>query len=81
MTLTAPVPTKPIRRSRAGRSRRERAAWGFIAPAMIANLPVVMDWAQLGHPEVPNDACLQLVMLCSTTSTGTVRGAGKITHG
>ena len=46
MTLTAPVPTKPIRRSRAGRSRRERAAWGFIAPAMIAiglffALPVV----------------------------------------
>lgn len=53
----------------------------LVAPAMIANLPVVMDWAQLGHPEVPNDACLQLVMLCSTTSTGTVRGAGKITHG
>lgn len=50
-------------------------------PAIAANLPVVMDWAALGHPEIPNDACLQLVMLCSTTTTGAVRGAGKITHG
>lgn len=50
-------------------------------PAIAANLPVVMDWAQLGHPEIPNDSCLQLIMLCSTTTTGTVRGAGKITHG
>lgn len=50
-------------------------------PAIAANSPVVMDWAALGHSEIPNDACLQLTMLCSTTTTGTVRGAGKITHG
>lgn len=36
------------------------------------------DWAQLGLPMVPNDACLMLAMLCSTTSTGTLRGGGKI---
>lgn len=53
----------------------------IIGPAPIANVPAVMDWAQLGHSEIPNSACLFFVMLCSTTSTGTVRGAGKITHG
>ena len=53
----------------------------IVGPAPIANVPVVMDWAQLGHSEIPNSACLFFVMLCSTTSTGTVRGAGKITHG
>jgi hypothetical protein len=47
----------------------------------IANKQESFDWAVLGMPEVPNDACLQLVMLCSTTSTGTVRGGGKIMHG
>lgn len=52
-----------------------------VIPAIPANVPTVMDWASLGHVEVPNDSCLQLLMLCSTTSTGTVRGAGKITHG
>jgi hypothetical protein len=39
------------------------------------------DWAALGLPEVPNNSCLQFVMLCSTTSTGTLRGQGKIAHG
>jgi len=52
-----------------------------IVSSALANLAQVYDWAQTGHCEVPNDACLQLIMLCSTTSTGTVRGAGKITHG
>jgi hypothetical protein len=46
-----------------------------------ANKVEQFDWAQLGLPEVPNDSCLQMVMLCSTTSTGTVRGQGKIAHG
>lgn len=46
----------------------------------VANKFEQFDWAQLGIPEVPNDACLQMVMLCSTTSTGTVRGQGKIIH-
>ena len=52
-----------------------------IITSLVANNPVEKDWAQLGHSAVPNDSCLQMIMLCSTTSTGTVRGAGKITHG
>lgn len=47
----------------------------------VANKYEQFDWAQLGLPEIPNDSCLQLIMLCSTTSTGTVRGQGKIAHG
>ncbi|MFN7883199.1 MAG: hypothetical protein ACK5PF_09335 [bacterium] len=49
--------------------------------ANIANKYEQFDWAQLGLPEIPNDSCLMMIMLCSTTSTGTVRGQGKIVHG
>lgn len=48
---------------------------------IIANKAEAYDWAQLGLPEVPNGACLQLVAVCGTTSTGVVRGQGKIAHG
>lgn len=48
---------------------------------LVANLNYPMDWAKLGFPEVPNDSCLQMVMLCSTTTTGAIRGSGKIIHG
>lgn len=47
----------------------------------LANVPAIADWAQLGFPEIPNNSALFPMMLCSTTSTGTVRGQGKIVHG
>lgn len=47
----------------------------------VANKGAAFDWAQLGLPEIPNDSCLFLVVPCSTTSTGTIRGQGKIAHG
>lgn len=47
----------------------------------IANKYEQYDWAQLGLPNIPNDSCLMMLMLCSTTTTGTVRGQGKIAHG
>lgn len=47
----------------------------------IANYKSVSDWAQLGFPEVPNSSCLFPIVLTSTTSSGTVRGGGKIVHG
>jgi hypothetical protein len=50
-------------------------------PLPLANKTEVGDWALLGLPEIPNDSCLQVVMLTSTTSTGTLRGGGKIAHG
>lgn len=48
---------------------------------ILANKLESFSWQQLGLPEVPNDACLFGVMLCTTTSTGTVRGQAKIAHG
>ena len=47
----------------------------------LLNKTEVFDWAQLGLPIVPNDSCLMLLMLCATTSTGVLRGQGKIAHG
>lgn len=47
----------------------------------IANYKQVADWAQLGFPEIKNSACLFPVVLTSTTSSGTIRGGGKILHG
>ena len=47
----------------------------------IANYKVTADWAQLGLPHIPNSSALFPIVLTSTTSSGTVRGAGKIAHG
>jgi hypothetical protein len=47
----------------------------------LLNKTETFDWAQLGLPEIPNDSCLQMLMVCATTTTGTVRGQGKIIHG
>ncbi len=47
----------------------------------VANKGEVRKWDQLGLPDVPNDACLMLTVFCSATSSGTVRGNGKIAHG
>lgn len=52
-----------------------------VAPTLLANKTEVFDWAALGFPEVANDACLQILMVVSTTSTGTLRGGGKVAHG
>lgn len=52
-----------------------------VLPTNIANKTEVGDWASLGFPEVANDACLQLIVLPSTTSSGALRGGGKIAHG
>lgn len=46
----------------------------------LANKGQEYSWAQLGIPEIPNDACLFFVMVAITTSTGAVRGGGKIIH-
>lgn len=47
----------------------------------IANCKFVADWAALGLPEIFNGSCLFPIVLTSTTSSGTVRGGGKIAHG
>lgn len=56
---------------------RQRA----VLPVPVANKAEVFDWAQLGLPEIANNACLFLMTLTTTTSSGSVRGGGKISHG
>lgn len=48
---------------------------------LVANKPEAADWALLGLPEILNSSCLFPLVICSTTTTGTVRGQGKIAHG
>lgn len=50
-------------------------------PLLLANKMEIFDWAQLGFPEIFNSSCLWPIELCSTTTTGTVRGGVKIPHG
>ena len=47
----------------------------------IANFKSISDWAQLGFPEIYNRSAVFPMVLTSTTSSGTVRGGGKIAHG
>lgn len=56
---------------------RQRAALSM----PLANKSEIFDWAQLGFPAIADDACLMMLMMCSTTTTGTVRGQGKLIHG
>ena len=50
-------------------------------PLPLANKMEIFDWAALGFPEIANSACLFPVQIASTTTTGTVRGGGKLAHG
>ena len=47
----------------------------------IANAKYGADWASLPISTIPNRACPFIAVLASTTSTGTLRGGGKIAHG
>jgi hypothetical protein len=50
-------------------------------PILVANTPYTFDWPQLGFPNVPDDAHLMQLVQTSTTSTGTLRGLGKLVQG
>lgn len=47
----------------------------------IANAKFSADWANLPISTLPNSACPFIAVLASTTTTGTLRGGGKIAHG
>lgn len=56
--------------------RRQRT----VLPLNLAQKAEVADWAALGCPEIPNNSCLELLLVTSASSTGTLRGQGKIIH-
>ena len=47
----------------------------------VANAKYGADWASLPISTIPNSACPFIAVLASTTTTGTLRGGGKIAHG
>lgn len=47
----------------------------------VANNKWSADWANLPISEIPNSSCLFPLVIAGTTSTGTLRGGGKIAHG
>lgn len=47
----------------------------------VANKAEAFDWALLSLPEIFNSSCLFPLVIGSSTTTGTVRGQGKIAHG
>lgn len=47
----------------------------------LSNLVASASWAGTGLPVIPNDSCLEFMVLSGSTSTGTLRGGGKIIHG
>lgn len=57
-------------------ARRHRGKF----PMSTANLAGNFDWAQCRLAEFPNDACGELMVICSTTSTGAIRGEGDLIH-
>lgn len=50
-------------------------------PLPLANKAETFTWADLGFPEIFNSSCLFPIQIASTTTTGTVRGGGKLCHG
>ncbi len=50
-------------------------------PLPLANKMEIFNWADLGLPEIFNESCLFPLVITSTTSTGTIRGGGKLAHG
>ena len=47
----------------------------------VANGRFIAPWAALQLPEIFNSSCLFPIVIVNTTSTGAVRGTGKIIHG
>lgn len=48
---------------------------------VLANKAEMYDWASLGLPQIANDACLFLVQLCFTTTTGICKGVVRFAAG
>lgn len=47
----------------------------------VANNKWSADWASLPLSEIPNSACLFPLIIAGSTTTGTIRGNGKLAHG
>jgi hypothetical protein len=44
-------------------------------PITLANIPIIMDLFSLGKPKIETDACLAMMIQCTTTTTGQILGS------
>lgn len=47
----------------------------------LANFQSEKDFVALSSGQLSNDTCLQMIVIPTTTTTGTLRGGGKLAHG
>lgn len=47
----------------------------------VANARFTETWTDTGLPEIYNSSCLFPLLIANTTSTGIIRGTGKVLHG
>lgn len=52
-----------------------------IMPVDLGSKQQIYNWDMLGQPEIFNETCLFPITIAMTTTTGIVRGGGKIIHG
>mgnify|MGYP000196157992 FL=1 len=50
-------------------------------PLPLVNVGVVLGYAETGMAVIPTDACLELVCLATTTSTGIINGSIQVGQG
>lgn len=50
-------------------------------PLNVAGVAAALDAFAAGMPQIPNDACLGLMLLCTGTSTGNVQGSLNVVQG
>jgi hypothetical protein len=79
--INIPVPATGITTVSIGTTTGTGGSWGVTARKLLATIPLplanytnFMDWAQLGLPEVPDDACLEMVLQTGTTTSGVLVG-------
>lgn len=58
-----------------------RRPLGGIYALQVVNVPAVYNAIDLGLIEIPNDCCLEMLVMCTGTSTGDMRGEFVIVEG
>lgn len=87
-TFNIPINAQGITTVSIGTTTGTAGSWGITARKLLAVCPLPLanygnsfDWAQLGLPEVPDDACLELVLQTGTTTSGTLMGSVDLITG
>lgn len=82
------IPIRSIESAQLTATTGTAGSWGITASRALgglslglANSGIVADWAQTGLSRVHDDACLYPVVICGTTSSGTLYGNLKLIQG